>query len=229
MNNFDMSSTGTNLELSCFYDIDEGRFHLEESIVQINGYWVFTAHGSMDVSTWHKEYELIESFKDTCVKIIKENYNGSARNFLEDYLMYCHGTYRDRDDELLVEFITEYSSCSDNASDYVQPSNFDTCTVIGYSQGDIEEVVIPRKLHEILGTNGDSEIFAKDIGHMFWDTPVFCRLTINFDDDEAHQLDQYLDDHYEWDKDKILKEFECSPDVKDWLRDNLPDEPVCSY
>lgn len=91
-------------------------------------------------------------------------------------------------------------------------SKFGVKTTRGYSQGDVCNVIYAL----------DHEPSRDWLDHLFWDAPVYCRVTVDGED-----LYLYGKDNYDYDIDKMVESYygKDAEYVKEWLRDNLPEHP----
>lgn len=91
-------------------------------------------------------------------------------------------------------------------------SRYGVKTTRGYSQGDVCNVIYALA-HEP----------SRDLlDHLFWDAPVYCRVTVDGED-----IYLYGKDNYDYDIDKMVESYygKDAEYVKSWLRDNLPEYP----
>lgn len=238
-NNFDQSSSGMNLELTCFHDTDRSRCDFEESFTRISDQlWIYTEFGNVS-----DNFSLSDpvNYKFT----VKELRSAISNNYdTELSRHYLSKPFSKLTKAELLEFLDCMAYDSSEVAEFLQ-ANFvplyDTIITRGYCQGDYAKVIITPAFHKFLADNGTTFEKSKDdlkntIGHLFWDAPIYCRLSVNADDLELF-LDEYLTDCYEYDKDELIvefttkdKQFLALPEdqqklIAEFLADNLPDYP----
>ena len=252
MNNFDTSSKGVNLELSCFFDNDLSRFWFDETfhILQhasmrqnsilvygvnlkpelsdfkftdldnydLNGTTIeqiFKAYGreifdNKDPSLWTYS-QVKEIYQDLDIVRLKNETIESLLNSIET-AFYCDHTF--------YNFLIS-----------VLKPKFLVATSRGHCQGDYSEIVIHESLLDEFGKDELYQLeshLQDEIDHLLWDSPLYCRLTI--DDDEI-DLTEPLRDLYNYDQDEILKQADKMIEHKkkayilEWLGENLPVQP----
>lgn len=203
MNNFNASTTGLNVELGCFRDTDLARFWFEDSFTCVSrdsfsllntGY-----HGVNIFAYQSPDFDLfnLDNWKiPTKVKlhdlILNNLFNGCTGTFnTESKDQYDKSSYKLTKSELL-EFLS-YTYEPDYHEFIVRnfEPKFKVVSSRGYCQGDYAEVIyMPEEL-------GNDELnFDNDL----WDTPIYCRLTIN---DEEFYIDSEMKDQYEYNEDEI--------------------------
>lgn len=92
------------------------------------------------------------------------------------------------------------------------PSEYDFMVTRGYCQGNVCFVLFKK----------DNKPSNEYIDHLFWDCPVYAHLSI---DGEDFYLDEYLEDAYIYDREKLLDKIkpDLSEYVFEWLSRNLPE------
>ena len=238
MNNFDQSSSGINLELSCFRDCHRSAMDFEESfhIIQHGGYRtntiaVYTEYGNVrgDFS-----FDDPNQYRFTA-KEFRQAFAASYDTELSQH--YFSKPFSKLTKAELVEFLECSTYDSSERAEFYQDNFTPIYSIIetrGYSQGDYAEVIITRQFKEWLKENGrtfeQSEADLSDtIDHLFWDAPIYCRLII--DGGNEFYIDELLADLYDWDKDKVLAkinealEHEHKDYIVKWLENALPEYP----
>ena len=242
INNFDQSSCGMNLELSCFRDNDRPQQDFEESFTRVSDrLWVYTEFGNVsdDFSLLDPvNYEFtVKELKNAILNYDKESAlsdalanNGKSFYKLNKIELEC----------LLNDLCYDSAELAEFLQDNFTPL-FDTMTTRGYCQGDYAQVIITPAFKQFLVDNGTTFEKSKDnlqttIDHLFWDAPIYCRLSVNDDALELF-LDEYLTDCYEWDKDQLILDFTTKDNqflalpedqqklIAEFLADNLPEDP----
>ena len=212
MNNFDTSTNGVNLELFCEYDSYLSYTYFEENIDDLNGIYFFNNC---------EQRETPNTFLDLI------DYKKMKKKYLADFVKDCvfpeyeEKTKQDYIDTIYsVKIGDEYPDGDIDKAVKSKFSKYDIITVKGYSQGDVADVLILKEDN----VKGISDY----IEHLFFDAPVYCRLMI---DGDKYFLDEYLDDIYVYDKEKIIAglekdlEHEKKDYIIQWTRDNLPEYP----
>lgn len=243
-NNFDQSSTGLNIELSFFKDIDQSASDFEEcfNIIQDAGYRSHTIVEYIDFGNIRAEFSFNDlSEYDFTVKGCKEallkhnplsELNDTAKNI-------AGKTFKALNKTEIEEFLNEYFYYSSDLGDWLQNNFTPLFTKLitrGNCQGDYAEVIFSRKFKEYWKkeTNKDFSIdnFSDLVDNLFWNSPIYGRLSVN---DNEYYLDELLTDRYDYDKDQLIAAFvktygsDFSSDnlqiVVDFLTDNLPEYP----
>lgn len=244
INNFDTSSSGINLELSVFLDIDRAEWTFNDffEVIQYASYSedsVLFYHGGYDslaytgnLSDYYhlddgmtaKELflvylEYIQALPGTIdvrceVKQAQDYYNKPLRLWTLEY-MEDYIRQQLYEESDMVHFMKASGCYSSTLSEY---------RVTGYSQGDLSTVYVPLKLdHPELDM---CEFFRRRIFY----APVTCHLTI---DDREYHLSEHVPDEYAfYDKDEYLaaaknvlsREYsqEKLAYILEWLDESLP-------
>ena len=198
--NYDTSTQGVNLELSCFYDSDLSHSFFEDDIERI---------GKTDdffYISWG-EYSLDDFF-------FVQNTQEFRKAFEEDY--------HEITDENMDDLVKNYSLDADFP--WVE-EKYPSIEVRGYSQWDYAKVYYnPECLNERFW----AKEFREYLHHLFYDAPVYCRLQIDgeelyFDEYMKNTYEYDKDDILHIARDNIKhdkKEY-----ILQWLGDNLPEHP----
>ena len=240
--NFDQSSNGLNLELSCEWDTDLSRFWFDETfkVLQHSGYRqnsvLVYGKNMIDVNSFdlsdHENYNIKDSKALILACLKEENLTGYEE--IRDCLNYI-GTSSDTLSDLMLG-ITEYlgyESIQDFLQEHFDPL-FVTVKSRGYSQGDYSEIIIPQAVvneftDQTLETIG--EFLQDEIDHLLWDAPLYCRITVG---GEEYNLTENIKDLYNYDQNGLVESFkgfetdlseEQKQIVLDFLNENLPDTP----
>ncbi|MCY9865026.1 hypothetical protein OTK49_21140 [Vibrio coralliirubri] len=236
VNNLDMASCGTIIELNIYRDIDRSQSDFAESITQVNGMNVFTSNGNFEAKEYEKSFnvnctaqELVEKF---FLFYAEMHYSLASEDDLEDLQNHLG---IDIDESTTLQTIHDAIYNNRSTEDYVNfmAEHFDSkhfeVTAIGYCQGDHRTVIIPHELLTELGLELTQEVadgFKEEINHLFWDAPITATLTV---DGEDFHLDQNLDDCYDYEKEHIIKAANVMFDGEDnqeliieFLEENLP-------
>lgn len=238
-NNFNQSSCGLNLELSCFRDNEISRLYFDESFTRVkDDLWIYTEYGNVS-----DDFSLSDAVNyQFTVKEFKQAFAKSYDTELSQY--YIGKPFSRLTKSELIELLECQTYDSDEIAEFYQDNFkplFNIVKTRGYCQGDYAEVIITPAYKKYLADNGKGydTVAAKvsdNIDRLFWDAPIYCRLSVN-DDELEFYLDEYLADVYDWDKDKLIasfttkdKTFLTLPDnqqklIAEFLADNLPDYP----
>lgn len=230
MNNYDISSSGINIETSVFYDNFLAQSNWDESFIEIKKDWIpqeymFTAYDQLPDN--RLELENLINLPDTKRNLTLLRYETVTR---KGYLYYSEV----RDNYTVLELLKLLLDNGDTLElldelDLEYTLNFKTITTRGYDQGDYTNVLIPTKtLSELWGCGQDKvmEGLQETIDNLFWDMSICCRVTINEEDYYPE-----CDGSYEYDKDEVVEELLKVVKgvdlavLKRELEDTLPDEP----
>lgn len=243
-NNFDQSSTGLNIELSFFKDIDQSARDFEEcfNIIQQSSYGDHTIAEYTDFGNIRAEF----SFSDLseygftmkgCKAVLLEN--NSVEELNDTAKKIAGKTFKALNKTEIAEFLNEYFYYSSDLGNWLQKNFtplFTKLVTRGHCQGDYAEVIFSRKFKEYWKkeTNKDFSVdsFSDLVDNLFWNSPIYGRLSVN---EKEYYLDELLSDRYDYDKDQLIADFvktygsDFSADnlqiVVDFLTDNLPDYP----
>lgn len=239
-NNFDTSSSGVNLEISCFYDLDSGKNNFDEHFFEIqksnntkNSIYAYIPNG-LDVSEFEKEYDLKNSnylFKKYASYIFEKEYSLIGDYEIEELVSelefygYAITPLSDCDCSNLKDAIFYHQGQSkENLEDFLS-NNFEptykTLVSRGYSQSDFAEVIFVKEVIDYMRENyetckdmSDDEIVKyneKDVGNYLWDQPVTALLEVN---SHLINLSDFLSDLY------IYSEEEIVDGLKKYLSEN---------
>lgn len=245
-NNFDISSSGINLKLSCFLDGHQASHNYEENLTLVEDLLVFHGSTSFNAKDFEKTFDVTDNTKQLFKKyfnhIMVDDITSASYSDLKDFLeeLYPHGfeSFKTTPIKDLIEAIHTHLGSKkelDNfLSEHFKPM-FNTVTVAGYSQGDTQTVYIPHEVTCELGVKADD--LKEEIGNLIWDTPLSCKLTV---DDEDIDLMEYIKvSHYKYEESEILKALDLASDnelrdytvdevkhIRSWLSENLPKHPT---
>ncbi len=199
-NNFDKSSTGTDIEISCFRDTDLSRMYFEEEIeiLQHSGYSTTSVgyfNGQGDKSDTVKM-----TLKGTTAAIL-----AAARHYTSAYsdIVAASG---DELEEVKAEIIGQFEDIDlihyaldrlpeIEGLEIVPNKNIIVLTTRGYSQGDYAKVMYcPEDLEKCWGNYPKQESIQEQVNHLYWDAPIYCRFTINGTEyiyDDMPEADMY--------------------------------------
>lgn len=224
MNNFDESSSGTNIELSVGYDRDLASMYYEYFATE-NTRLEFARDSSVfllgDVTKpYYKKSELTRMKKADLIDIFDNfdlgYYNDELSKMDKIDLIDCVIGENITIKKYYEYLISQYSWNS--ISEHINHSYYISH---GYSQGDAIYII---SIDEEL-TDG----YKKYIDNILWDCPVYISLTI---DDVEYKDDELLNDMYEYDKNSVIEKvklLDITEHAKEWIADNLPNEPKYNY
>ena len=208
MNNFDMSSTGVNLELIANKDVFISGQNFEDEIAEIKAglycYYYYLENG-------------LKALSFNRIDVYKIAFNGwNKREFIEHW-QYWFDTSKTIDWDDLIRFLDDqfYHREFIEKLDALLPKGWTIKTARGYCQGDSNEVICKTDSNDI-----------KDYENIFYDAPCYIRLDI---DGDEYYLDEHLSDIYEYNKDQVINGFISNynglhkDNVIQFLSDNLPD------
>jgi hypothetical protein len=228
MDNFDTSSSGTEIELKVVYDYDLARMYFDdflknacgvEPVLQLDlGGRDNYAYIVGDISKpYYKKSQLAKMKKAELVELC-EVLIGDYSFVGEDY------TKAQLIDEMMGITIEDYYKKINEHyfySEFHDKITHNWYTSRGYSQGDARTII---------KVDGEmTESWKQYIDHTLWDSPIYFKLTVDGEEID----DNYLDDIYEYDKDVVAKKIQDDADlsdyVKEWVIDNLPDYPESNF
>ena len=232
IDNFDTSTTGTEIELSISRDADASRIDYEEAFktYEYSGYR--TTH-TVFYKGWDDSVDVPESVDD-CLDLTNVSQK-EARNWIveqnksdyftaRDIVQHCQ-QFHDHDWlEYLVEELSELSivDCIRNEFPDIGIQKYETTSATGYSQGDYTNVLYDPSNFK----NGT--VPFDFFSNLIYNSPVYARVEI---DGEEYYIDELLDDAYEWDKDSVAEKIRdakwdgVSEESIDWICENLPEYP----
>jgi hypothetical protein len=234
MNNFDISSTGVNLELSCFFDADASRINFEEhfKVIQHSSYskhqiLAYKVDG-VDVDSLNKEYDINVDTR-TLFKLYANHYFDKDFSVLipsEIRELFETLKFHDSDitplrkcsiDDLKNAIYCDLGSSQEELENFLENHFEPTFQVIesrGYCQGDYSKVIFFKEVLDYIRSEypdnkdmTDEEIvtdFKSHVDNLIWDSQLYCKLNIN-GENEIIQLDEYLSNSYEHKTDEIIE------------------------
>lgn len=221
MNNFDESSSGTSIELSVGYDRDLASMYYEDFATE-NTRLEFDRDSSIfllgDVTKpYYKKSELNRMKKADLIELDEQYellcpYNYDDTTKLELIKELQHITIKKYYEYLISQYSWNSILGHINHSYYISH---------GHSQGDATYII---SIDEEL-TDG----YKKYIDNILWDSPIYISLTV---DDVEYKDDELLNDMYEYDKNLVIEKvklLDITEHAKEWIADNLPNEPKYGY
>lgn len=207
-NNFDKSSTGTDIEAVAYYDayMSQSDFNenfeiLQHSDNRKNSILYYTDCGNVKNDVTFD----IAGDKDAKVKFLAENISFDA----SEIETWDDNTLRNEIYGQLTEWpqLINFEKLNDELTDSgleIAPSK-ELVKVIshGYSQGDYSEIYYcPADLQEAWGSAPIETDLKETFDHLLWDAPIWAQVTINGDEYNYYDCPEY--DQYEFKRDEFL-------------------------
>ena len=223
IDNYDTSSTGTDIELSVFWDGESSRMDFEDNFQSVDTrgtYWI----ASQEKDSIRYASECLDfsecSYKDLR-KFCLSCYD-SVRECMEEKL--CDwGNERGTWIEFAKECIDEFSLADHMRDGFPSIDNakllYGVQQAQGSCQGDWALV-----LYRLDDWNEDSNLF-EIFSRMFFQAPLRCTLAV---DGEEHFLCENIKDLYEYDRNEILeivKRLNLGEQVEEFVESRLPEWP----
>jgi len=248
-NNYDVSSTGLNLELMTFSDVSLAEIDFSEcfNVLQRADFrkpsiLVFSGWGECNVNDWdpcdYDNWDLSETTVKEMIGVYADQVSigipifSDYRDLLID-LNCIDDVLPLRDCSKETLFNTIKNHCSDDEFleylEKVGSPTFAEIKVLGYSQGDVSYVYVPQQvLKDRCLTVDTASSLRGELQNLIYDAPVYARLFVDNDNDEIY-LGEYLSDNYYWDRDEVLQKIDLShynadqqKIIMDFLESNLP-------
>ena len=240
--NFDSSSTGLNIELSICRDSDSAQRDFKEcfDIVQSESHRRHTIAVYKDYGNISPDFDFDDpvNYDFTKQDLICGLKNLDLYNNNTAFYWGFSSVHKMNKSEL-IEFakIANQSDWADFLACIGTP-NFVAIKTRGYCQGDYAEVIFPKKVIDYLERECLKPFdqllpsLQTTVDHLFWDCPIYARLTVN---DEEYYWDELLLDLYDFDKDHMIAQFKQvyankfnAKDLQivvDFLSENVPEYP----
>jgi hypothetical protein len=230
-NNYDKSSTGTDIECICAYDFCQARWLWEENFKSLetgrNGtakaYYI--DHGNVpdeteiNFSVKGEKEEKVRFLVDN-LSFEKEEIETWPDNTIDDEIMGQYGTID----------LTTFEDCNQYmfkgyALEIVTNKKIDMTIIRGYSQGEYCEVFYcPDDLEKAWGKKPDERELKKLFTNLFYDAPIYARFTIN--GEEYNYCDMPEADKYDWKRDEFLQYVSEKSGVPvETISEFLPEHP----
>ncbi len=235
-NNYDKSSTGTDIECTCFYDSDASQRAFDENfkIMKHSGYRDSTVAYYIECGNVEDDDSITFSVKGTAEQISAmydlNGYNEDDCPPLEDIKDYIETWYGEN------ITILNYEACNsqfkDSGVSLVPSKNLIRVAIRGYSQGDYAEVIYcPDDLQKAWGNAPKESELKETFTHLFYDAPVYAQFTIYPADGSESAKEYNLWDspdysEYDFDRDKFLDYVAKESGVaRETLAEIFPKEP----
>ena len=244
INNFDQSSTGTNVEIILQYDTDhhEARESLD---LMSDGIIFYSQYGekSLDDDTQVTLCgDTVREQKRLAIKFITDHFFtcsfellsfDNKREIAAHFKWYLSKGYS------ILDVIKDEYIAKDGVENVMRPNrqwggsqyytsewhlylendifevNYDITEIRGYSQGDYHEVLYI--IDKNLPATTNESTMRDHFCNLLYDSPVYGRIEITGNGIigiEEIYIDEYLDDRYRWDKDGFVTKFKDSDTAK---------------
>lgn len=205
MNNYNVSDTGYNVEMSVFYDTDLSQIYFDENFEIDN-------RGQSLIYTGGENFEPIITVNDTPENRAKLL---DAARWDED-----DGAEWETCDDLAGEIFYDYKTVDEKLTEYTRAgidytANFSVMISTGYSQGDRRAVYIPL--------DAGGYVTRDYIDHLLWDCPITARVEISGEWEGEYFEEAFMPegDFYAWDADAARENIRRLMD-----RDGAPDAAI---
>lgn len=208
-NNFDKSSTGTDVEFRGYRDIHQAQILFSEaiSVLQHDGYGTtavgYYADGGCDVpgpddvSFTVKGERAVKIAKlEELSSLEKEDIEQLGDSELDSELL---GYY----EVTLIDYALDRMDCIDGL-EFVPVKDLIVLTTRGYSQGHYAKVIYcPADLEAAWGRMPERGEMQTSVDRLYWDCPVYACVTVNDNPYEYSDMPEF--DEYEWEREKYVK------------------------
>lgn len=235
-NNFDKSSTGTNIECFCQYDSRRSQAEFDENIevIQHSGYSTTSIGYYIDNGNVPGAGEIkfaIKGKKENIIKAAKQ-YTGAYCDTSLDVDNCVDSDIEDMKQEIISSFedINLINYAMDKLPEIegleiVPNKNLIVLTTKGYCHGDYAKVIYcPGDLEKCWGNMPVQKSIQEMIDHYYYDSPIYARLEIN-GTEYAYEDTPFYDD-YEWKRkefiDYVSKESGVAEEI---LKNFVPEHP----
>lgn len=199
-NNFDMSSTGTNIECLVFYNLDITRYFFKEnfqSIKRAEKLYYYIENGNVPGPD---EIEfLVKGTIEAKINALRDNYSDEILNTWSEY---------DLDSMIKEDFEINLKNFADenfpdiSGLEFVPSKKLITVSVSGYSQGDYAKVIYcPDDLEKAWGNAPDEKKLTKIFNNLFWDAPIYGQFIINGTEHNIQDMPDF--EEYEFNREEF--------------------------
>jgi hypothetical protein len=236
-NNFDKSSTGTNIEVSVFRGSDTSQRDFDDNIKMLQhsgystsavGYYIDSGNVPDDDSIKF----IVKGKKADILKLVltEGRYYSEAevKALKKADLQEAALEALDNGEKVTLlnfDYLNKYLARDYPALELVTDKPIESVDIHGYRQGDYAKVwYCPADLQAAWGNAPDKEKLKEEFTHYFYDAPIYAVVTIN--GTEYNYWDQPEYDSYDWDGDKFAEYVakESGVPVKE-IKALLPDQP----
>lgn len=234
-NNFDISSSGVNLELYIMRDSDIARTDFEENFVEIENTGSVNIYQFISCGT----FEEMSLSDPDCYKITKQELKQALIDDIyddidelrEDCRFHCDKSLSKMNKQDFFDMLGSLYDSSFLAKFYKTFGipRFKVIPIHGYCQGDYAEIVfMERDMKEYSFNNIDTFLsnMREYFTNLFYNQPIYARLEI---DEEEIYLDEYLENVYDYEPSQIIDGLKknLTHDKKDyiinWVEQKLPE------
>ncbi len=208
-NNFDKSSTGTDIECNCSYDTDLSRMYFEENfeVLQHSGYRTSSVCYYIDGGNLPDSKSIkfiVKGDKSAKVKHLQDitNFDAEEIETWDNDTMDSEIIGHESDINLINYALDRMPDIA--GLDIVPDKNLIALATCGYSQGDYSTVLYcPEDIEKAWGKMPEQKDIQKMVNHYFWDAPIYAQFTIDGKEYHYHDMPKY--DEYEWDRNAFLE------------------------
>lgn len=235
VNNFDKSSTGTDITATVFYDTDKSRMDFEENItiLQHDGYRTTSVgyYTGFDAAKPDDIEWVLTGSDEDCIKWLASDSYWDEEELKGWDMSELRQEIIDRKSPNLIDYALE-GSAWDEQNGFgtydlsIKPNKtLIVLTSRGYSQGDYAKVIYcPEDLEKAWGRMPEQDEMQKTIDHLYWDAPIYASVEIDGVDYPVWEMDSYND--YEWDRDAFIAYVAKASGVSvETLEGIIPSEP----
>lgn len=228
-NNFDTSTTGNNIELSCFYDIFQSQYDFDENFIilqhsdnQKTGKYYYIDNGtlpdsdSIEFTLKGKKSELVQYYKDNI------NYESISKWTKQDIIEEIIGGF-ETITLLNFQWFNEEEFSNYNL-EFIPSKEIICLSSTGYSQGDYVEIFYsPEDMRKVWGKIPSESDMQEIFDNYIWNSPIYARFDIN---EKEYNYYDYDLDSYEWQREQFAQKVSKDSGIEESiLLDMLPEYP----
>ena len=229
MNNYDNNATMENCELACFLDTSVSQMDFDDNfkIIEHSSYsktclaFYMGPEDKQGPDTVSACYDLSKCTRKDYRAFCIAQSNLDTLDVIRERIAHFY-SWEECALELMDCDLSVYDCCLNEFPDINNAQLlYNVVSIQGYSQGDYA-LVIYQIEEGFLSNEGQAR---KVFCNLFYDAPVYCRLTV---DGEEVFLEEGLKDTYVYDEGEILeyaKKQGLSEEVLSWLENSLPEHP----
>lgn len=207
-NNYDKSSTGIDIECSCFHDTELSRMNFQENFenLQRDRYRTTSVNYYIDNGNIPDSSEVKFSVKGERETKIKHLVSITCFD-AEEIQTWDNDTLDSEiigheEDVNLINYALEKLPVIAGL-EFIPNKNLIVLTTTGYSQGDYAAVIYcPEDLEKAWGKMPEQKTIQSLVDHYFWDAPIYASFEINGKEYNYHDMPEY--DEYEWEREKFI-------------------------
>lgn len=230
-NNYNKSSSGTDIEATCYYDTfrSQSDFNDNIQILQYAGYRAtskgyYIDNGNLpdaDSITF-----LVKGTREDKIKfLVAQGLDNLEADISEDDLdIEVKGFMSDKPSLVTFENLNKYD-LKDTNLEIMPDKNLIKLETRGYSQGDYAEVFYcPEDCEKVWGNAPVQKAVQRYIDHYYWDSPIYAAVTVNGEEYSFYDMPEY--DEYSWDKAAFLEYVAKESGIdKETIEPYLPNNP----